>query len=88
MSAGEQIGFTVTVTNTGLGTAKGVSVTDTLPTNAGTNWTIDGAAKPWVGFWKDDTQLMGRTLGIDPRAAQPRQVALGGPPDANQGKSN
>ncbi len=41
VSAGDQIGFTVTVTNTGSGTAYGVSITDTLPTDAGTAWTIE-----------------------------------------------
>jgi len=41
--AGDQIGFTITVTNNGLGAAFNVNVTDTLPTDAGTAWTIDGA---------------------------------------------
>jgi len=43
VSAGDKIGFTITATNTGDGTAHGVTVTDTLPTDAGLNWTIDGA---------------------------------------------
>ena len=43
-SAGDTIGFTVTVTNTGAGTAKGVTVSDTLPTDAGLNWTLDDDA--------------------------------------------
>ncbi|MBK9711345.1 MAG: DUF11 domain-containing protein [Kouleothrix sp.] len=41
VDAGDQIGFTITVTNGGVGTANGVVVNDTLPTNAGTSWTID-----------------------------------------------
>ena len=43
VSAGDTIGFTVTVTNNGAGSAFGVTVTDTLPTEAGTSWTIDAA---------------------------------------------
>ncbi len=42
VSAGDDIGFTIEVTNTGDGTASGVHVTDTLPTDAGTSWAIDG----------------------------------------------
>src|SRR5207248_3165797 len=43
MNAGDTIGFVVTVSNTGAGTAHGVTVSDTLPTTAGTSWTIDAA---------------------------------------------
>ena len=43
VSAGDQIGFTLTLTSTGPGTAYGVKVSDTLPTTAGTSWTIDAA---------------------------------------------
>src|SRR5207244_2836547 len=43
VSAGDPIGFAITVNNTGTGTATGVTVHDTLPTNPGTNWTIDTA---------------------------------------------
>ena len=35
VNAGEQIGFTLTVYNTGTGDAKGVDLSDPLPTNAG-----------------------------------------------------
>jgi uncharacterized repeat protein (TIGR01451 family) len=41
VSAGDQIGFVATVTNTGDGTATGVAVNDNLPTNAGLVWSID-----------------------------------------------
>jgi len=44
VNAGEDIGYTITVTNNGDGTAKGVTLTDTLPTNAGLDWSIDGGA--------------------------------------------
>ncbi len=49
VSAGEQIGFVVTVTNAGAGTATGVAVADTLPTNAGLSWSIDagGSSPGW-----------------------------------------
>jgi uncharacterized repeat protein (TIGR01451 family) len=40
VNAGETIGFTITATNTGTGTAHGFSITDNLPGN-GTNWSID-----------------------------------------------
>jgi uncharacterized repeat protein (TIGR01451 family) len=43
VSAGDTIGFTITATNNGAGTAHGVTVTDTLPTDAGLSWTIDAA---------------------------------------------
>jgi uncharacterized repeat protein (TIGR01451 family) len=44
VSAGDPIGFTITVTNNGAGIARGVTLNDTLPTNAGLSWTIDGGA--------------------------------------------
>ena len=40
VNAGEPIGFTLTVFNTGAGNAKGVTLSDTLPTNAGLSWSI------------------------------------------------
>jgi uncharacterized repeat protein (TIGR01451 family) len=43
VNAGQPIGFLITVTNDGVGTATGVTVADTLPTNGGTSWTIDAA---------------------------------------------
>src|SRR5205823_4051259 len=42
VSAGDPIGFTITVTNNGAGVAHGVSVNDTLPTDSGLSWSIDG----------------------------------------------
>ena len=45
VNAGEQIGFTMTVWNTGAGDAKGVKLNDTLPTNAGLDWSIEGVAR-------------------------------------------
>jgi uncharacterized repeat protein (TIGR01451 family) len=39
--AGEQIGFTVTISNTGNNTALGVGFTDSLPGGAGIDWSIE-----------------------------------------------
>ena len=44
VNAGEQIGFTVTITNTGANTALGVTLDDPLPGGPGVSWAIDGAA--------------------------------------------
>src|SRR5205814_1725970 len=43
VSAGDQIGFTITLTNSGAGIARNVTGNDTLPTNPGTSWSIDAA---------------------------------------------
>jgi uncharacterized repeat protein (TIGR01451 family) len=45
VNAGDPIGFNIVVSNSGPGTAKGVSVSDPLPTGsgAGVTWTIDSA---------------------------------------------
>ena len=47
MNAGEQIGFTMTVWNTGDGDAQGVTLNDTLPTNAGLDWSIESQGAGW-----------------------------------------
>ena len=49
VSAGQQIGFTLTITSKGPGSAFGVKVTDTLPTDGGLNWAIDAANT--TGTW-------------------------------------
>ena len=43
VNAGDDIGFTMTVWNSGTGDAKGVTLTDQLPTNPGTSWSVDAA---------------------------------------------
>jgi uncharacterized repeat protein (TIGR01451 family) len=43
VDAGSQIGFTVTLANSGGGDAEGLSVSDSLPAGSGVNWTIDAA---------------------------------------------
>ena len=50
VNAGDQIGFTLTVSNSGAGDAKGVSLNDVLPTNAGLNWTVAGQGAGWGGL--------------------------------------
>ena len=47
VSAGDQIGFTMTVWNSGDGDAKGVTLVDQLPTNAGLSWVIAGQGAGW-----------------------------------------
>jgi uncharacterized repeat protein (TIGR01451 family) len=49
VNAGDPIGFTLTVYNTGSGDAKGVSLSDVLPTNAGLSWTIASQGAGWSG---------------------------------------
>ncbi len=48
VNAADQIGFMITLTNDGLGAATGLSITDTLPANAGLAWTIDPANADWA----------------------------------------
>ena len=45
VNAGDEIGFTVTITNNGTGTAYGATGSDTLP--AGIDWAIDGDGDGW-----------------------------------------
>ena len=40
VSAGDPVSFTMTVTNSGTGTANGVTLADTLPGGSGINWSI------------------------------------------------
>jgi len=48
VSAGEDIGYTITVTSGGEGAARGVVMSDTLPTNAGLNWSFDQVTGGWT----------------------------------------
>lgn len=45
VDAGEDIGFTITVSNAGPGTAHGVGISDPLPAGAGVVWTVDPAVE-------------------------------------------
>jgi uncharacterized repeat protein (TIGR01451 family) len=49
VNAGDQIGFTLTVSNSGAGDAHGVSLSDPLPTNAGLSWQIASQGSGWGG---------------------------------------
>jgi uncharacterized repeat protein (TIGR01451 family) len=59
VSAGDPIGFTITATNPGPGTATGVSVQDALPSTPGTQWSIDGGAN------QGQCSISGTTLVCD-----------------------
>ena len=41
MTAGDEVGFTITVSNDGPGTALGATLNDPLPAGDGINWTIE-----------------------------------------------
>jgi len=47
--AGDPIGFTVTVFNTGNSAVTGVTLNDVLPTNSGLSWTIASQGAGWGG---------------------------------------
>jgi uncharacterized repeat protein (TIGR01451 family) len=47
VSAGDQIGFTVTLSNEGEGAANGLAFTDSLPGGPGIDWSIDPASAGW-----------------------------------------
>src|SRR5439155_3937705 len=64
VSSGTSIGFTITVSNTGPGTATGVTVFDALPALGGVDWTIQsqtGSACLISGSVLD--QVLGCTIG-------------------------
>ncbi len=67
VSAGTTIGFTMTVTNAGPGTASSVTLTDVLPTNAGLNWTISPAV-PGCSIASGTLTCNFGTLGVDSRS--------------------
>lgn len=56
VNAGEDIGYTVTVSNTGNGTAEDVELTDELPGDPGLDWEIAGTAGGW------DCEIVAGTL--------------------------
>jgi uncharacterized repeat protein (TIGR01451 family) len=47
VNAGEQIGFTVTLTNSGLGLITGLAFTDNLPGGPGISWSIESSDAGW-----------------------------------------
>ena len=58
VSVGSDIGFTITVTNDGAGTATGVVLNDPLPTGPGIGWSIDSA----TGSLTCDDPIVGNAL--------------------------
>ncbi len=67
VDAGDPIGFTITVTSTGPGTARGAVLTDTLPTDAGTSWSVDGGTA--AGTCSIDLGVLTCNLGDLPNEA-------------------
>jgi len=49
VNVGSPIGFTLTVSNSGDGDARGVQLNDTLPTNPGLSWSIAAQGAGWAG---------------------------------------
>ena len=80
VNAGEQIGFTVTVTNTGTGALTGATVSDPLPAGSGTGvtWTIDGAADGFSLGGVAGAQTL--NFGPAPLAAGPAIPSTSSPP--------
>src|SRR5690242_11044016 len=66
VSAGDQIGFTLTVYNAGDGDAHGVKLTDTLPVKAGLNWSIASQGSGWADSCSIDLGVLtcGGTDGV------------------------
>jgi uncharacterized repeat protein (TIGR01451 family) len=62
VSAGDPIGFTLTVYNNGAGNATGVQLSDPLPTNPGLSWSIDAQGAGWGG----SCSIAGGTLSCGP----------------------
>src|SRR5439155_1100033 len=62
VSAGDDIGFTVTVWNAGAGDAYGTVLNDPLPTNAGLSWSIDAQG----AGWNNTCGILGTTLACGP----------------------
>jgi uncharacterized repeat protein (TIGR01451 family) len=77
ISAGDPAGFTITVTNTGVPTSTGVTVSDTLP--LGVTWSVD-AISPGATF-SITAGVLNVSFGNIP-GGQSRFVHISGPTDA------
>src|SRR5258706_2985150 len=82
VNAGDTIGYTITLTNTGAGTAHGVKVSDTVPTNAGLSWAIDAAGT--TGTWTLSGGILsfGGASGVDLAAGASVHVHITSPTTA------
>src|SRR6185503_5070391 len=71
--AGSQAGFTVTLSNTGLGTANGLTLSDALPALGGSNaWSIDTSTGNFASFSLSGaagSQSLGLAPGVNSLAA-------------------
>jgi uncharacterized repeat protein (TIGR01451 family) len=75
VNAGDPVGFTITVSNSGAGDAKDATLTDTLPTNPGLNWTIDSQGGGWAA---NPCAIAGGILTCGP-ATVPANTPAGNP---------
>ena len=66
VNAGEQVGYTITVTNNGEGKAFDVVMNDTLPTNPGLNWSVGADHRRLVLRDRDGCPDL-RWQGVRPR---------------------
>jgi uncharacterized repeat protein (TIGR01451 family)/fimbrial isopeptide formation D2 family protein len=82
VSAGTQIGFTLTIASNGPGSAFGVQVSDTLPANAGLSWSIDAAST--TGTWSISSGVLsfGGANGVTMAAGTSYHVHLVSPTSA------
>src|SRR5262249_40536678 len=77
VNAGDDIGFTMTVWNTGNGDAKDVVLTDTLPQNPGTSWSVDKAGAGFGGGTGPDCSIA-PVAGVPTLTCGPETVTAGG----------
>lgn len=79
VDAGDTIGYVITLTNNGTGTAHGVKVSDTVPTNSGLNWSIDAANTTGTWTLSGGTLSFGGATGVDLAAGASVHVHLTSP---------
>jgi uncharacterized repeat protein (TIGR01451 family) len=65
VNAGDPIGYVITLTNNGTGTAHGVKVSDTVPTNSGLSWAIDAAGSSAGWSLSGGVLSYGGVSGVD-----------------------
>ena len=75
VNAGDDIGFRMTLWNTGNGDAKGATLTDPLPQNPGTSWSVDAAG---AGFADGADCSIAPVAGVPTLTCGPETVPAGG----------